>query len=102
MVTIIDIKKDLCKILSGLEHKRFESIEKIREQLAVQNGIYKVDLYKGQGEIVCDNYLIGTIGIIINDNGFLKDFTFDFQLYYIKDNLNNYYITETELLEEVI
>lgn len=102
MVTIIDIKKDLYKILNGLQHKRFESIEKICEQIAVQDNIFKVDLHNGNGDVVCDDYLIGTIGITIDDDRLLRNFVFDFQLFYIKDNLGNYYITEVELLEEVI
>ena len=102
MVTIIDIKKDLYKILNGLQHKRFESIEKICEQIAVQDNIFKVDLHNGNGDVVCDDYLIGTIGITIDDDRLLRNLVFDFQLFYIKDNLGNYYITEVELLEEVI
>lgn len=96
------IKERLYEILNGLQHKRFESIKKICEQIAVQDDIFKVDLHNGNGDVVCDDYLVGTIGITIDDDGFLKSFVFDFQLFYIKDNLGNYYITEVELLEEVI
>lgn len=96
------IKERLYKILNGLQHKRFESIEKICEQIAVQDNIFKVDLHNGNGDVVCDDYLIGTIGITIDDDRLLRNFVFDFQLFYIKDNLGNYYITEVELLEEVI
>lgn len=96
------IKERLYEILNGLQHKRFESIEKICEQIAVQDNIFKVDLHNGNGDVVCDDYLIGTIGITIDDDRLLRNFVFDFQLFYIKDNLGNYYITKVELLEEVI
>lgn len=49
------------------------------------------------GDIVCDDYLIGTIWYIEDD----KEIVYDFQLYYIKDNKGQYYITEIELLDEV-
>lgn len=79
-----------------------EEFIKICEQIAVQDNIFKVDLHNGNGDVVCDDYLIGTIGITIDDDRLLRNFVFDFQLFYIKDNLGNYYITEVELLEEVI
>lgn len=50
-------------------------------------------------EIVCDDALIGSI-MVIDKGG--REVQYDIQLFYIKDNLNNYYITETEVLEEVI
>ena len=48
-------------------------------------------------EIVCDNALIGTL--YIKDKNTEREF--DFQIWYIKDNLEQYYITEVECLEEV-
>lgn len=97
----MDLKRFINDIIDSVVHRRFETIEELCNAIAVQNGVYKVNLVEGSGDIVCDNYLIGTIGIVEDDNGFLKSFDYDFQVYYIKDNLGNYYITESELLEEV-
>lgn len=49
-------------------------------------------------EIIVDNALIGSI-LIIDKGG--REVEYDIQLFYIKDNLGNYYITETILLEKV-
>lgn len=45
-------------------------------------------------DIVCDNFVIGTLETYDKRK-------FDIQIYYITDNLNNCYITETELIGEV-
>ena len=49
-------------------------------------------------EVVTDNALIGSIIITTKDK---EQYVYDIQLFYIKDNLGNYYITETILLEKV-
>jgi hypothetical protein len=43
---------------------------------------------------ISDDILIGSVETVDN-------LQFDIQLFYIKDNYNNYYITETEVLEEI-
>lgn len=84
--------------LNKLMHKRFKNIEEICEFLVKQENIIKVDLFEdNEMEIVCDNALIGTL--YIKDEKTEREF--DFQLWYIKDNLEQYYITEVECLEEV-
>lgn len=93
----MDLKRFINDIINSVVRRRFKTIEGLCSAIAVQNGVYKVNLVEGTGDIVCDNYLIGTIGIVI-DNEVID---YDFQVYYIKDNLGNYYITESELLEEV-
>ena len=49
-------------------------------------------------EVICDNALIGSI-LVIDKGG--REVQYDIQLFYIKDNLDNYYITETQVLGEV-
>ena len=93
----MDLKRFINDIINSVVHRRFETIEELCNAIAVQNGVYKVNLVEGSGDIICDNYLIGTIGFV-KDNEVID---YDFQVYYIKDNLGNYYITESELLEEV-
>ena len=93
----MDLKQFINSVIDSVVHKRFETIEELCNAIAVQNGVYKVNLVVGSWVIVCDNYLIGTIGFV-KDNEVID---YDFQVYYIKDNLGNYYITESELLEEV-
>lgn len=84
--------------LNKLMHKRFKEIKNICEFLVKQENIIKVDLFEDTVmEIVCDNALIGTL--YIKDGNVEREF--DFQLWYIKDNLEQYYITEVECLEEV-
>ena len=85
-------------ILNKLMHKRFKTIKDICEFLVEQEEVIKVDLFEDtEMEIICDNALIGTI--YVNDKNTEREF--DFQLWYIKDNLEQYYITEVECLEEV-
>ena len=93
----MDLKRFINDIIDSVVHRRFETIKELCNAIAVQNGVYKVNLVEGSGDIICDNYLIGTIGFV-KDNEVID---YDFQVYYIKDNLGNYYITESELLEEV-
>lgn len=84
--------------LNELMHKRFKEIKDICEFLVKQEDIIKVDLFEDtEMEIVCDNALIGTLYLQKNN----EERQFDFQLWYIKDNLGQYYITEVECLEEV-
>lgn len=91
------MKEIVDNIISFVVHRRYETIKELCNAIAVQNGVYKVNLVEGTGDIICDNYLIGTIGVV-KDNEVVD---YDFQLYYIKDNLGNYYITESELLEKL-
>lgn len=85
------------KIIENLLHKRFknksEIIYKI-EDLLNENGInfQFVTLENGDGDIIADDYMIGYI-----DLG--NEEYIDFQVYYITDNLKQFYITETEILE---
>ena len=85
------------KIIENLLHKRFknksEIIYKI-EDLLNENGInfQFVTLENGNGDIIADDYMIGYI-----DLG--NEEYIDFQVYYITDNLKQFYITETEILE---
>lgn len=85
------------KVIEDLLHKRFknksEIIYKI-EDLLNENGInfQFVTLENGSGDIVADDYMIGYI-----DLG--NEEYIDFQVYYIIDNLKQFYITETEILE---
>lgn len=86
----------LANILENLLHKRFQHISNIIFQIECLLAEYDIDykfvtLENGKGDIVVDNYMIGYIDLG-ND-----DFV-DFQVYYIKDNLQQYYITETEVL----
>lgn len=83
-------------LIEKLLHKRFKNMSEIEheiENLLVRHKIdFKfVSLEDGKGDIVADNYMIGYIDL---DN---EDYI-DFQVYYIKDNLKQYYITETEIL----
>lgn len=85
------------KVIEDLLHKRFknksEIIYKI-EDLLNENGInfQFVTLENGSGDIVADDYMIGYI-----DLG--NEEYIDFQVYYIIDNLKQFYITETEILK---
>lgn len=82
-------------ILNSIQHSRFVNIDEIISRLCVQNGVFKAHLVEGEGDIVCDNYLIGSISVIDDK----ESIECDIQLYYIIDNLGQYYITQVELLE---
>ncbi len=92
------IRNRMYEVLTSLLHCRFKDIDELRNRIALQYRVYNVNLVEGNGDIVCDNYLIGTVATIDDD----IDMQHDIQLFYIKDNLGQYYITEIELLDEVI
>lgn len=93
-----NVKEIIYRALTIAKNRRFKTIDDLCNQIAVQNGVYKINLVEGEGDIICDNYLIGQIGVVNEDNSM----EYDIQLFYIKDNLEQYYITEFTLLEEVI
>ncbi len=83
--------------LSPLLHKRFSTTSEIVakiESLLLKRNIYCefVTLHNGSGDIVADDYMIGYIDLGNDDY-------VDFQIYYIIDNLNQFYITETKIIE---
>ena len=87
----------IANILENLLHKRFQHISNIIFQIECLLSEYDIDykfvtLENGKGDIVVDNYMIGYI-----DLG--NEEYIDFQVYYITDNLKQFYITETEILE---
>ena len=98
---------EVSRILDELVGSRSKDIEELKQKLAERFFAHKKDLktFKIYSlvededmEVVCDKALIGNIGIIdIKGN----EVEYDIQLFYIKDILDNYYITETEVLEEV-
>ena len=57
----MDLKQLINNVIDSVVHRRFETIEELCNAIAVNNGVYKVNLVEGSGDIVCDNYLIGTI-----------------------------------------
>ena len=82
------MKEIVDNIISFVVHRRYETIKELCNAIAVQNGVYKVNLVEGTGDIVCDNYLIGTIGVV-KDNEVVD---YDFQVYlYILHRLFLYY-----------
>lgn len=83
--------------LSPLLHKRFSTTSEIIaeiESILSKRDVYCefVTLHNGSGDIVVDDYMIGYIDLGNEDY-------VDFQIYYIIDNLNQFYITETEIIE---
>ena len=51
----MDLKQFINSAIDSVVHKRFETIEELCNAIAVQNGVYKVNLVEGSGDIVCDN-----------------------------------------------
>lgn len=90
-------KATLDNILKVVLHNRFKNLQQICEKISSQENVKNVNINQGKGNIVCDDYLIGEIEFICND----EIVHFDYQLFYIKDKLKQYYITEIEILEEV-
>lgn len=100
-------KFEVEETLGLLIGSRSENIEKLKNKMAeiFFNQLKEMQTLKifdivedSDMEIVCDNALIGSI-MIIDKVG--REVEYDIQLFYIKDNLENYYITGTEVLEEV-
>lgn len=86
-------------ILQDMEQRRFKTIKELEDKIKEFEGVYSIKLMEDDiGEKVCDDFLIGTIGVNIGKDSL----DYDIQLYYIKDNLGQYYITETEMLQEAI
>ena len=84
--------KDIQEIKDKMAEKFFNNLKKL-QTLKVFEVVEDTDM-----EIICDNALIGSI-LVIDKVG--REVQYDIQLFYIKDNLGNYYITETILLEKV-
>lgn len=90
-------EKDISKILNSLVGRRFETIDEICNAIAVNNGFWKVNLVKDEVDIVVGDYiLIGQVGVVDTENR-----EYDIEVYYIKDNQDNFYITETQVLWEL-
>lgn len=87
--------------LGGLLHRRFGDIDEVCNNLLVQKGIYRIKLVeeKGRKDHIEDDYLIGQIYFIWELNGESYSASFDIQVWYIKDNYGNMYVTETSVLE---
>lgn len=84
--------KDIQDLKNKMAEKFFEKLKKM-QTLKIFDIVEDTDM-----EVVCDDALIGSI-MVIDKGG--REVQYDIQLYYIIDNLGNYYITETELLGEV-
>lgn len=101
-----DFDKKVENILDNMVGRR-GNINKIKEKIE-ENFLMNLDdidtvkvfclVEDTDMEVVTDNALIGSI-IITTKNK--EQYVYDIQLFYIKDNLGNYYITETILLEKV-
>ena len=101
-----DFDKKVENILDNMVGRR-GNIDKIKEKIE-ENFLINLDnidtvkvfclVEDTDMEVVTDNALIGSIIIITKDK---EQYVYDIQLFYIKDNLGNYYITETILLEKV-
>lgn len=101
-----DFDKKVEKILDNMVGRR-GNIDKIKEKIE-ENFLINLDdidtvkvfclVEDTDMEVVIDNALIGSIIITTKDK---EQYVYDIQLFYIKDNLGNYYITETILLEKV-
>ena len=93
------LERKISIILQDMEHRRFKTIKELEDKIKEFEGVYSIKLIEDDiGEKVCDDFLIGTIGISMGKD----NLDYDIQLYYIKDNLGQYYITETEMLQEAI
>ena len=101
-----DFDKKVENILDNMVGRR-GNINKIKEKIE-ENFLMNLDdidtvkvfclVEDTDMEVVTDNALIGSIIITTKDK---EQYVYDIQLFYIKDNLGNYYITETILLEKV-
>ena len=101
-----DFDKKVENILDNMVGRR-GNIDKIKEKIE-ENFLINLDnidtvkvfclVEDTDMEVVTDNALIGSIIITTKDK---EQYVYDIQLFYIKDNLGNYYITETILLEKV-
>lgn len=101
-----DFDKKVENILDNMVGRR-GNIDKIKEKIK-ENFLINLDnidtvkvfclVEDTDMEVVTDNALIGSIIITTKDK---EQYVYDIQLFYIKDNLGNYYITETILLEKV-
>lgn len=85
-------RKDIQEIKDKMAEKFFNNLKKL-QTLKVFEVVEDTDM-----EVICDNALIGSI-LVIDKGG--REVQYDIQLFYIKDNLDNYYITETQVLGEV-
>lgn len=84
------------KIENYIRGKRFKYIGCIEEDIKnCSPNIKDVELNKCKEEkdYISDDFLIGTM--------IYNNIQYDIEVYYIKDNYENYYITEFSILEEV-
>lgn len=96
--------EDTLKLLIGargtIEEIKQKMAERFFKNLKTLQTLKILELVEDKDmEIVLDNALIGSI-LVIDKGG--REVQYDIQLFYIKDNLDNYYITETQVLEVVL
>lgn len=102
LIEDIEVEETL-KLLIGargkIEEIEQKMIERFFKKLKKLQTLKIIELVEDKDmEIVVDNALIGSI-LVIDKGG--REVQYDIQLFYIKDNLDNYYITETQVLGEV-
>lgn len=83
--------KDIQEIKDKMAEKFFNNLKKL-QTLKVFEVVEDTDM-----EVICDNALIGSI-LVIDKNGIETKYTI--QLFYIRDNFKNFYITKTQILKE--
>lgn len=91
------LKIKLSNYLDNFVGKRFKDIFDIVNTILSYKNFCNAHLVRDEGDrdYISDDFLIGSVETI-------KGQIFDIQIYYIKDNYGNYYITETTVLDEVI
>lgn len=92
----MEVRQKLNKILETFIGRRFDSTDEIINSICIQEGFYRGNLVEDNKvkDHISDDILIGNVGSI-------EGLQFDIQLFYIKDNYNNYYITEVDVLDEI-
>lgn len=92
----METRQRLNKMLGTFIGRRFDSTDEIINSICIQDGFFRGHLVEDNTnkDHISDDILIGSVETVDN-------LQFDIQLFYIKDNYNNYYITETEVLEEI-
>ena len=99
-IEVEDTLKLLIGIRGTIEEIKQKMAEKFFKNIKTLQTLKIFELVEDKDmEIVLDNALIGSI-LVIDKGG--REVQYDIQLFYIKDNLDNYYITETQVLEVVL
>lgn len=99
-IEVEDTLKLLIGIRGTIEEIKQKMAEKFFKNIKTLQTLKVFELVEDKDmEIVLDNALIGSI-LVIDKGG--REVQYDIQLFYIKDNLDNYYITETQVLEVVL